>query len=265
MMSRFISLMYHNLEPGRANSYAVSSKTFREQLAWLTAEGYVIEGFPGLERRLACWNFPARYVVLSFDDGHRSNLEAASILREYGAQATFFLTRDFCRQLPDFLQADEIRALAQLCSVGSHGISHAPLSRLSATAVRAELTASRVWLEDLVGAAVTSFSAPGGFINRQVLHIALGLGYRLAGNSVDWWCEPAQVERSRLVNRVAVRQGMTLPSFASLVRGKQGFLVRRRLRAGVLELAKRVLPLQQYDRLSRNFYRAIAALPHLKI
>lgn len=255
-MSRFISLMYHNLEDEPANNYSITPAVFQQQLDWLISEGYVVEGLPDLEQRLLRRRgIPARYVVMTFDDGHRSNLHAAEILCRAGAQATFFLTRDFCRQRPDFLRDSEIRELASLCSIGSHGVTHAPLSRISDEHVRAELAESKAWLEAVLGAPITTFSAPGGFINQNVLRQAIRLGYTLAGNSVDWWNEPPTVASRRLVNRVAIRQGMPLSVFKRVVEQDSTVLLQRRLRAGTLEVAKRVMPLQQYDQLSRAFYR----------
>ena len=261
-MSRFISLMYHNLESGQENRYTVSEATFSQQITWLIDAGYVVEGFPELARRLVCQEIPPRYVVLSFDDGHRSNLRAAEILRHAGAQATFFLTRDYCRQRADFLRDDEIKVLANLCSVGSHGLSHAPLSRLGMLQLRSELAESRAWLEDLISRPVTSFSAPGGFISAAVVRLAWSLGYTMAGNSVEWWNEAAVVARTRLVNRVTIRQGMTLKSFIRAVEGEPGYLISRRMRANILGLVKRVVPLQQYERLSQSFYQAAATRTH---
>ncbi len=155
------------------------------------AAGYVVEGLSDLEQRLLRRRgIPERYVVMTFDDGHRSNLRAAEILCRAGAQATFFLIRDFCRQRPDFL------------------------------------------------------------------------GYTLAGNSVDWWNEPTTVASRRLVNRVAIRQGMPLSVFKRVVEQDATFLLQRRLRAGALELARRVIPLHQYEQLSRALHRPQTALPH---
>lgn len=261
-MSRFITLMYHNLENERANSYSVPSDVFQQQLGWLKAEGYVIEGFPGLEQRLARMDFPERYAVLTFDDGHRSNLRAAEILCEAGAQATFFLTRDFCQHQPAFLRDSEIRELASLCSVGGHGTTHAPLSRISSERMRAELAESKAWLEDVTGTPITTFSAPGGFINRIVMRQALQLGYTLAGNSVDWWNDPTTVGVEHMVNRITIRQGVPLTTFARIVNQDVTYLMKRRLRAGGLETVKRVMPLRQYYWLSRVFYRMLAALPN---
>lgn len=260
-MSRFVALMYHNLEQDPANRYSLPVETFEQQVAWLRAEGYVIEGFPELEMRLARGLFPERYVVMTFDDGHRSNLRAAEILSRAGAQATFFLTRDFCRHNPAFLRDGEIRELASLCSVGGHGVTHAPLSRLDAAQTRAELAESKAWLEDITGSPVTTMSAPGGFISRAVLRQARDVGYTLVGNSVEWWNEPSTVNIERLVNRVAIWQGMPLSLFARIVRYDARYLRARRLRAGALELARRILPLHLYHGLSRALYRLRQTLP----
>lgn len=260
-MSRFVALMYHNLEHDPANRYSLPVETFEQQVAWLRAEGYVIEGFPELEARLARGAFPERYVVMTFDDGHRSNLRAAEILSRAGARATFFLTRDFCRHNPAFLRDGEIRALASLCSVGGHGVTHAPLSRLDAARARAELAESKAWLEDVTGSPVTTMSAPGGFVNRAVLRQALDLGYTLVGNSVEWWNEPPTVNAERLVNRVAVWQGMPLGLFTRIVQHDARYLRQRRLRAGALELVKRAIPLRLYHDLGQALYRLRTVVP----
>ncbi|MCL2368577.1 MAG: polysaccharide deacetylase family protein [Oscillospiraceae bacterium] len=85
-------LMYHDIreEPVEGNLSIISTATFRGHIEALYNAGFQAVNFDDLiafvdrGRRL-----PERAVVITFDDGYRSNLEiAAPILEEFGMQAT---------------------------------------------------------------------------------------------------------------------------------------------------------------------------------
>ena len=85
-------LMYHDIreEPVAGNTAIISQETFRAQMQALQAAGFETVTFDDLiafvdhGQRL-----PERPIVITFDDGYRSNLEiAAPILAEFGMQAT---------------------------------------------------------------------------------------------------------------------------------------------------------------------------------
>ncbi len=246
-MSTFVTLMYHSLDDQSDNIYTISPGDFRQQVTWLISEGFVIEGFPGLEQRLKHNHFPERYVVMTFDDGYQSDLWAAEVLCAAGAQATFFLTRDFSQNRSGYLQRDDIRELASLCSIGSHGVSHAPLSRISKEQLHAELTESKAWLEAITGDPIRALSAPGGFMSRIVCKHAFQVGYTLLGNSVEWWNNLAVVKTERVVNRIAMFQGMPLRTLERIVLQKPDYIIKRRLRGTILRLGKHMMPLQTYN------------------
>jgi peptidoglycan/xylan/chitin deacetylase (PgdA/CDA1 family) len=241
--------MYHYLSDRPTSRYGVSFSEFRRQLAWLQAEGFTIDGFPELRHRLVSGQIPDRYVVITFDDGHGSCLQAAECVREVGGQASFFLTKQFCESRPNFLNPAEIRTLAGLCSVGSHGVTHDPLSRISTAQLIEELQLSKRWLEDIVGADIDTLAAPGGFINSHVVDHAIGLGYSLIGNSTEWWNSPRRVAVSRVVNRVGMRDSFGFPTFARIAGGRHRFYLSRRLRSSLLAPPKRLLPRSLVKRL----------------
>jgi peptidoglycan/xylan/chitin deacetylase (PgdA/CDA1 family) len=119
-------------------------------------------------------------LVLSFDDGFRSSVQAARIMTDLGIRGCFFLcpsiigerdegrVRDYCldrlRIAPmEFLSWDEVDALLRDGhEVGAHTMSHSELSRLSAGALTEEVVASREALERKVGE-VRHFAWPFGF------------------------------------------------------------------------------------------------------
>ena len=85
-------LMYHDIreEPVEGNLSIISTETFRGQIAALYAAGFQAVSFDDLIAFVdSGTRLPARAVVITFDDGYRSNLEiAAPILAEFGMQAT---------------------------------------------------------------------------------------------------------------------------------------------------------------------------------
>jgi len=239
---KFAALMYHNLAKEPANEYAITPEALRWQLAWLRDSGFTAEGFDGLERRLkdnGPW--PESYALLTFDDGHRSNLQAAEILAEHGLKATFFLTRDASREA-DFLDENEIRQLAATMDVGSHGLTHRSWLKMGRKAAEAELVDSKAWLEDVVGRPVTSCSAPGGDIDRFLCRRALEFGYRLVGTSEEWWNDMPSLHRSGTVRRLMVFRNYGPDQFGALARLSAPFYYRRRARYASTTLAKRILP-----------------------
>jgi peptidoglycan/xylan/chitin deacetylase (PgdA/CDA1 family) len=250
-MSAFVALIYHNLDTEPRHEYAVKPTVFREQLAYLQDRGFVMEGFRELARRLeSAEPFPPQYGVISFDDGHRSNLEAAEIVREAGYQATFFLTRNVMNA-EGFLRESAVTRLAELCSLGSHGLSHHSLLKMPESEARRELGDSRKWLEDLTSAPVLSFSPPGGDLGRRNQRLALELGYTLIGDSFEWWNHPANLATTRLVHRVMVYGSYSLREFARIVELKRSFFIRRGIRSALLGVSKRILTESGLSRAAR--------------
>ena len=68
-MYQFIVLMYHNFSDKRQNKYTLDFKTFNNQLDKLLVDGFVIEGFDGLLKRIKSGEWPERYVLITIDDG----------------------------------------------------------------------------------------------------------------------------------------------------------------------------------------------------
>jgi peptidoglycan/xylan/chitin deacetylase (PgdA/CDA1 family) len=150
------------------------------------------------------------------------------------------MTKQSCQTHEKFMDGHEIVQVAQLCSVGSHGVTHRPLSRLSSEDLRSELLDSKQWLEDLVGDKVETISAPGGFFNARVVRHALDAGYSLFANSVEWWNDANVVASRRVVNRVEIGGSYSLNRFKKIVRADALHLARRRLRYSASRILQRL-------------------------
>ena len=240
MNTHFACLTYHGIG-NEDDQYTVSEAGMRAQFDFLLAQGYTVEGFEGLHRRL--W-LPARYVVLTFDDGYTSAMLAADCLDEYGFKASFFVTRDRCLNEPGFIRQPWIRELRRRgFSLGTHGTTHRKLTRISEQECRDELAGSRRWLEDVLGEPVYFTAVPGGFINALVMRLAAEQEYLMIGtcsermNAVQH--DPHALQT---INRVNIRRHFSAANFRSVVEGHSGFYLRRQLRSAALWLPKQLLP-----------------------
>lgn len=83
------------------------------------------------------------------------------------------------QSLITWLQVKEM-VLSGLCTVGSHGVTHSALSRLSQEDCLKELRDSKSLIEQNLGIVVRHFSYPHSMINPKVAGIAHDVGYSTA-------------------------------------------------------------------------------------
>ena len=136
-------------------------------------------------------------VLITFDDGNRSDVEIAlPALRERGLSATFFLVAGWLDE-PGFITRDEVRELADAgMTVGSHGLHHRSWRTLGDDELEAELTQARSILTELGGHPVTEASCPFGEYDRRVLRHLRRLGHERVFTSdggparAESWLQP---------------------------------------------------------------------------
>ncbi len=182
MADRVPILAYHAIvEDGRkylppewSAEHAVLLKQFRKQLDLLVAEGWNAV----LPEALTNSTLPPKTVVITFDDGHSSDVIAARELKQRGLPAAFFVTwsRLGCAS---FLNRDQVVELEDWgFEIGSHGWAHVPLAHLPPADLNRHLTVSKQRLEALLGKPVNALAAPYGSCNHEVVACAIAAGYR---------------------------------------------------------------------------------------
>lgn len=252
-----VVLMYHALHPDNDTSmvdaedqpYAVSVSTFKEHMAML--KGYRV----GLLSNDA--SKPQPDVVITFDDGHISNLDLAlPILKEYGWKAYFFVTTDFiesreffCRphQLKDFVDAGMV--------VGSHGVSHRFLADLSDDESKRELSLSKDRLQSWLDTDVLSISYPGGRYTAGTMDLARKIGYRQIFDSTFDTISASDLAENSPLARVAIRRSTSASEFESMVSNDRSYFRRVQYAQRIKQTAKRILG----NRLYHGLYKSLTA------
>lgn len=160
MKNKITCLMYHQTTSPPRNKYYVPIDTFRKQVQ-LIEELHIGSVEPGST---------SEGVLLTFDDGHNSNLEAARILKEHDLVGYFFIVKDFSLHDPEYLTEAQISQIAAMGhGIAVHGLDHGWWTRKSDEQLVSELTETRLWLEKLTGKPVDTCAPPGGVIDKRVL------------------------------------------------------------------------------------------------
>ena len=179
-------LIYHavgtKIREDRLRIYTISPERFRLHMEALAAYPQnrltgMRDGFAGTGLRTA----------VTFDDGYKDNLyQAAPVLQRYGIPFTVFISTAFVQKRhASYLSPEEVKELARLpgVTIGTHGATHVPLTLCDDAALQRELDGSKQYLEDLLGAGVTTMSYPHGAVNRRVRDHVEAAGYATAACS----------------------------------------------------------------------------------
>jgi len=245
---RIVFLMYHELEltgrmlcqsePGYVR-YILPLETFRSQMAWIKQSGW--RGVSAGEALL----FPAEpSVCITFDDGCETDLIAAApILREFGFNATFYLTAGFLGT-PGYLNTSQVRELdAQGFQIGCHSMTHPYLSDLPEPELKHEVVDAKLYIEAIVGHPIEHFSCPGGRYDQRTLQMARHAGFATVSNS-QFHANAATTSPYEL-GRVAVLRNLTLEQFSATCHGRG--LWKKRLQHQARRGVQRVLGNRAYD------------------
>ena len=175
----------------------VSGKAFAGQMRWLARHGYhavtlsAVHDHWRLGRRL-----PAHPIVVSFDDGYRSQFAtAAPVLRRRRWPGVINLA---VRNTTDFwgLPPARVRLLiAAGWEVAAHSLTHPDLTTVSAEQLRHEVAGSRAALRRMFHVPVDFFCYPAGRLDDRVVAAVQAAGYLGATTTAYGLARPADMFR----------------------------------------------------------------------
>lgn len=199
--SRNVWLMYHQTpKAGDLGKFAVRMDRFKEQMRFI-AEHHLSDR-----------------VTITFDDGHKSNYDAAEFMESLGLKGVFYILKDKSLNDSDYLSADQIKRISDMGHViGIHGKDHKWWTRKAPAQLIAELNEVKGWIEDVTGKRVEHCSVPGGRFNRKVMEtIKSGCsGLSSIRTSIEDY--NVGIDGHRLVNAVAMRHDMSDLQFRQIL------------------------------------------------
>jgi peptidoglycan/xylan/chitin deacetylase (PgdA/CDA1 family) len=117
----------------------------------------------------------SRFVTISVDDGHPTDLRTAELLSKFGLKATFYTPAKNPER--PVLSAAELRKLAADFELGGHTMSHLALNSLSRDKAWQEISGCKKWIEDLTGSRIASFCYPRGKFDRGIADMVREAGF----------------------------------------------------------------------------------------
>jgi peptidoglycan/xylan/chitin deacetylase (PgdA/CDA1 family) len=158
---------------------------------------------------------PQNWVVLTFDDGNRSDfVHALPHLADRGFSATFFVGAGRIGTESGLEEKMIEDLVAGGMEIGSHGLSHRFLSSLSAGEEMEECSKSKQILSEISGRETRFFALPGGRSKRRTIHALRQLGYSAVCTSQYGFNSSRQ---SFLLKRFPIHQGTARPTFHAIL------------------------------------------------
>lgn len=231
--------------------YAVDLSMFADHIQSLQQAGYTIVSQAQIELGLEKIQKP---LLLTFDDGHRSNAtQVTPLLVELGLSGLFFITADFCRQREDYCSDDDLRNMvSQGMNLGTHGVTHGFLADMDEAQSRQELAESQEWLTGVIRQAVDTISFPGGRYTNRELKLAKELGYRWVHDSTFALHKLEVAKSFHVVERIPVRQQHSSADLIALIDTNSKQFRRTRAISMAKTALKRVIGNGAYDALYRR-------------
>ncbi len=245
-----ISLMYHDISRKDTNSlnsasndletkYVLSFEKFEHQikeLSLLTNPKHIVNDALDFSE-----NEKDNPVLITFDDGKSSNIDAAAILESYGFRGYFFIIASRVGKM-GYMSKEEILSLWQRGHIiGTHSLTHPPkISELEYKDILHEWQESTHILSSIIGDKIRAAAVPGGFCSKYVIQAAEECGISILFNS-----EPVTlIDRYKnisILGRYNINSSDKDNSVLNLVRSKGFEKQKRFLSWNLKKLIKKVL------------------------
>lgn len=180
--------VYHSIrdsspeEPFDVRRFNISPTAFDEQMRYLQENEYHTITFEMLHEAIVYGTpLPSKPIILSFDDGWRSQYTTAlPMLKKYGFTATFFLYPNVIEH-ENYMIWDEVLALRDAgMEIGSHSKSHQYMTKQTPEEQLFEVERSKAILEEKLDVEVSTFAYPFGLSDVDLQAKVQDAGYTTA-------------------------------------------------------------------------------------
>lgn len=240
--NKLVPLVFHKVVSNEPRNWEdVKETTFKKIIEYVATKNSVLDSNI-IDKKSKC--------LITFDDGNISDYEIAfPILIGKGVKAIFFVIVDQIGK-PGYMNWNHILEMKKNgMEIGSHSMSHAPMSSLSLTKANSELKQSKAILEDFLGSPVRSFSYPYGDYNNKTNNLALTAGYSFLYTSKHGVLNSGK----KIIPRNSINSSMSLKQIVNILEISAGTVLRWWIEDNSKPIVKTFLGPSNYKRI-RNFF-----------
>ena len=217
--------------------HSIFPEEFYSQIRYLVDSGYKIVSLNEVRHLLLNgFNKKEKIVALTFDDGHKDNIEFAyPILKEFNICATIFVVSDYVGksgwmdetgslkntqskigQWWDLLSWEELAEINDFFIIESHGKSHQHLKNLTEEELYMQLRDPKIQIEKMLNIDSKFFCYPYGEFNNNIIQQLKSMTYLAACSSMKGINSPLVTDIWQL-NRNEVGRGLSKVEFQLLL------------------------------------------------
>lgn len=123
-------------------------------------------------------------ILISVDDGCAKDIKIAKLCEKYNNDAIFFWPVDFIslsiQKNYEPLTTAQESYISRNFEIGSHGVTHAYLTKIPPRLAKQEIFESKEMLENKYEQNIRSFCYPRGYANKQIIKWVKDAGYSYA-------------------------------------------------------------------------------------
>jgi peptidoglycan/xylan/chitin deacetylase (PgdA/CDA1 family) len=185
--------------------------------------------------------------ILTFDDGHISNYDAALKLVENNLGCGDFFVNPNLVGKKDFMSWSQLRELSFMgMSIQSHSFDHIYLSDCTEKEQRYQLISSKLKIEDEIGKDVSILAPPGGRYNKITIEISKEIGYQaIAISKPGVWKDKDQF----LIPRIPVMVNDSVIKLAECSESNSKYIKKLKRKYYLTGIVKKALGNKAYEQL----------------
>lgn len=220
-------IYYHDIVEKEGDSLQKTNvRIFKSHMKYLASRNYKTLLFSELEEALR--NLKKRkekYVLITFDDGYRSNyLKAFPIMKELGLKFNIFINTGRVEEGdPDFLSLSMIKEMyeSRLVEFGSHTHSHLDAKRATEKDLLKDIKQCNERIMDWLGYQTKDFCYPYGFYSKRTNQLLSKYYKRIYTSD----CRPIErIGGAKLIGRIGISANDGIREFNHKLRGNYDIL-----------------------------------------
>jgi peptidoglycan/xylan/chitin deacetylase (PgdA/CDA1 family) len=140
-----------------------------------------LRDFVAAHQKLSPQLLPPHPLVITLDDGHRSNIDLLHVLSKWKVPVTIFASQSHMKPFDSpRLSCEQIDELLPVADIQSHTVNHVNLPESTADVARKEIVEDREHLQQHHAIAVYAFAYPDGAYSERDIALLRESGYTCA-------------------------------------------------------------------------------------